>query len=105
MKQLTKENILEVIEDWQSYWMFQTQNNQDDYLNYRHRAFGIDANMRHSLAQQLVKVFVDGVDKSPKEDEKCSNCQSTKFVVARDMKATRHCTRCMHTWLPGRRNE
>lgn len=32
--------------------------------------------------------------------EKCPVCGSTEFLVARDMKATRHCARCHHEWTP-----
>jgi FtsZ-binding cell division protein ZapB/RNA polymerase subunit RPABC4/transcription elongation factor Spt4 len=32
-------------------------------------------------------------------NEKCPNCGSTEFMVARDMLATRHCIQCHHQWV------
>lgn len=99
VKELTEENLLEAIEEWQSFWMHQTQNSQDDYLNYRRRAFGIDANMRHSLMRSILRTFKRGKATEKKETETCK-CGSSDFVVARDMIATRHCTKCRATWVP-----
>lgn len=30
----------------------------------------------------------------------CPNCGSSNVAVARDMKATRRCSKCQHSWLP-----
>lgn len=99
VKELNEQNILEAIEEWQFFWMDQTQNSQDDYLNYRSRAFGIDANMRHSLMRNILKTFKTGKGTEKKVAESCK-CGSMEFVVARDMIATRHCIKCKSTWLP-----
>lgn len=50
-----KDNYLEIIESWLSYWMNQTQNSESDRANYFRRAFGVDANMRHHLAGKLAE--------------------------------------------------
>lgn len=52
-----KEIYLKEILDWKHAWMNQRQNSEADYQNYFHRAFGIDANMQHSLATRLVNRF------------------------------------------------
>ena len=57
---LTKENILEVITQWKIFWMNQTQNSEADRKNYLNRAMGVDANMKHNLAERLVKAFTSG---------------------------------------------
>lgn len=50
-----KEFFLNVIDEWTSFWMNQKQNCQQDYENYFRRALGVDANMRHHLADLLSK--------------------------------------------------
>ena len=50
-----KEHFLKIIEEWQGYWMNQTQNSEEDRQNYFRRAFGVDANMRHHLARMLAE--------------------------------------------------
>ncbi len=50
-----KEFFLKIIEDWLTYWMNQTQNSKADQENYFRRALGVDANMRHHLADKLAK--------------------------------------------------
>ena len=104
VKELTEQNILEAIEEWQFFWMNQRQNSQADYLNYRSRAFGIDANMRYSLARNLLKIFKTGQTTGIKDDERCEGCGSGDFVVARDMIGTRHCVKCKASWVPNERN-
>lgn len=52
---MTEKEFLEVIDEWQMLWMNQTQNSKEDYDNYWRRAFGVDANMRYSLARMLYK--------------------------------------------------
>jgi len=42
---MTFEEALKIIEEWQRFWM-----KQDDYQS---RATGIDANMRHHLAELI----------------------------------------------------
>jgi len=48
-----EEFFLKIIRDWKSSWMNQRQNSEADYENYFKRAFGVDANMIHSLAKSL----------------------------------------------------
>lgn len=48
-----KEFFLKIIREWKSSWMNQRQNSEYDYENYFKRAFGVDANMMHSLANRL----------------------------------------------------
>lgn len=52
---LTKDYFLELVERWQSIWMNQKQNSKEDYENYWRRAFRVDANMRHHLADMIAK--------------------------------------------------
>ena len=52
---LTKDYFLELVERWQSIWMNQKQNSKEDYENYWRRAIGVDANMRHHLADMIAK--------------------------------------------------
>jgi hypothetical protein len=52
-----KEKILEVAREWKHFWMNQRQNSEEDYQNYFNRAFGIDANMIHDLADRITKSF------------------------------------------------
>lgn len=47
---LSKENLVEIVEEWLRIWMNQTIN-PDDTARYRRRAMGVDANMRYSLAR------------------------------------------------------
>lgn len=54
---MTKHEILTIIEDWKFFWMSQTQNSKEDYENYYRRAFGVDANMMHSLADRIEKAL------------------------------------------------
>lgn len=51
------EFFLKIIRDWKHSWMNQTQNDKADFDNYFGRAFGIDANMVHSLARRIVKAM------------------------------------------------
>jgi hypothetical protein len=57
-----KQFFLDIIDEWQMFWMNQTQNNEADRLNYYRRAFGVDANMRGSLARMLT----EAIEKRPK---------------------------------------
>lgn len=50
---------IELVEEWQQYWMNQTQNSKEDFDNYYRRAFGVDANMRHSLAKRIDAKLAD----------------------------------------------
>lgn len=52
-----KELPLKVVDEWKAFWMNQKQNNEKDYQNYWRRAFGIDANMSHHLANKIEKNF------------------------------------------------
>lgn len=52
-----KERFLEIVRKWKHFWMNQTQNSEEDRQNYFNRAFGIDANMSHHLADLLHKEF------------------------------------------------
>ncbi|XGC82027.1 hypothetical protein ACES2L_05955 [Bdellovibrio bacteriovorus] len=49
---LSKECLLEVIDEWQMHWMNQDINPKDTE-NYRRRAMGVDANMRYGLARMI----------------------------------------------------
>jgi hypothetical protein len=59
---VNKEKYLKVVREWKFNWMNQTQNDPADFKNYHDRAFGIDSNMMHDLAQRLVnwENFNDG---------------------------------------------
>lgn len=46
--------VLKIVEDWQFFWMNQTLD-EEDTKRYRERACGIDANMRHNLAERITK--------------------------------------------------
>lgn len=50
-----REFFCQIIDQWKSYWMNQTQNSKEDYENYWRRAFGVDANMSYHLADLLTK--------------------------------------------------
>lgn len=50
-----REEYVEIIEKWQQKWMNVTGTDERDRQNYFHRAFGVDANMRYSLAKMLVE--------------------------------------------------
>lgn len=52
---MNEEFFIQVIEKWKAYWMNQRQNSTEDYENYFRRAFGVDANMKYSLAKMLVE--------------------------------------------------
>jgi len=39
-----------------------------------------------------------------KKLEECPRCGSNGFLVARDMLSTRHCCKCMSTWVPEKDN-
>ena len=60
------EKLLKIIREWKFGWMNQRQNSQADYENYFNRAFGVDANMIHSLAKQIVDKF----NNQPQPEEK-----------------------------------
>lgn len=45
----------QIIQKWKSAWMSDAQNPPEEHKNYFHRAFGIDANMKHSLAKMLAE--------------------------------------------------
>jgi len=49
--------LVEVIEEWLRTWMNVTGTTPEDAANYHRRAFGVDANMRYSLARLLIKHF------------------------------------------------
>lgn len=53
-KQKARETIA-IIREWKYYWMNQRQNSDEDYLNYFNRAYGVDANMMHHLADKIDK--------------------------------------------------
>ena len=52
------ENFLDVIYNWRMFWMFQLQNSEQDFKNYRGRAMSVDANMKYHLAE-LCQEFMD----------------------------------------------
>lgn len=54
---MTKDELLDIIEKWQWDWMNQTQNSVQDFQNYFNKSVGIDANMRHSLADRILRVM------------------------------------------------
>lgn len=49
---LSKDKLLEVIEEWQMIWRNQNIN-PEDTKRYRRRALSVDANMRYSLARMI----------------------------------------------------
>jgi hypothetical protein len=49
--------ILKIIDEWQMCWMSVTGTTEEDAKNYRRRAFGVDANMRHGLARMITEAF------------------------------------------------
>ena len=57
-----KEKYIRIIEKWKSYWMNQTQNDEADYQSYLRRAVGVDANMKHHLAQMLADAELSALD-------------------------------------------
>lgn len=48
------EFTLKIVRDWKHFWMNQTQNSKEDHANYFSRAFGVDSNMTHHLADKIV---------------------------------------------------
>lgn len=48
-----RHECLQVVSDWKMFWSNQTQNSPEDQQNYFHRAFGIDSNMKHNLADRM----------------------------------------------------
>ena len=44
---------MDIVQEWKSFWLNQRQNSQEDYENYSRRAMGIDANMKHHLADLI----------------------------------------------------
>jgi len=54
-KAANKDHYLKIIQEWKHAWMNQYGNGQSDHDNYFRRAFGIDANMKHSLAKRLME--------------------------------------------------
>lgn len=54
-KAATEDNYLKIIQEWKHAWMNQYSNGHADHDNYFRRAFGIDANMKHSLAKLLME--------------------------------------------------
>ncbi len=59
-ERLTKDTFLEIITEWKFFWMDQRQNSKEDFENYHRRAFGIDANMKHDLANRLARSIKNG---------------------------------------------
>ena len=53
--EITKERLLEVVEEWQQGWMSVTGTNDEDAKNYWRRAFGVDANMRYGMARMMLE--------------------------------------------------
>lgn len=53
-----KEHYRDIIDEWRSIWMNQTQNNEEDRKNYFRRAIGVDSNMQYSLARMLADDFI-----------------------------------------------
>lgn len=59
--------IFEVIMQWKHFWMNQKQNDEADYQNYLHRAMGVNANMKHDLANRINKALTE-LAKAPKDE-------------------------------------
>lgn len=51
----SEDRTLEIIREWKHFWMNQTQNSEEDRKNYFDRAFGVDANMMHDLANRIAR--------------------------------------------------
>lgn len=52
----THDQVLKVVEAWQQFWMNQTLDSEDT-KRYRKRSSGIDANMRHDLAEKIMEIL------------------------------------------------
>ena len=50
-----KDYFLAVVCNWKVFWMNQTQNGEEDQMNYFNRAFGVDSNMKHNLADRITE--------------------------------------------------
>ena len=59
---------MDAIHEWKNFWMNQRQNSEADYQNYRNRAFGVDANMKHHLAGLIAERLVAEVMKPELKD-------------------------------------
>lgn len=57
VEKLNKDFFLGIIDEWQLNWMNVTGTNEADRSNYYSRAFGVDANMRYSLARMICKAL------------------------------------------------
>lgn len=56
-RQVSKDRILEIIRSWQMFWTNQYQYDERDFRNYFRRAFGVDANMKHHLANTIADIL------------------------------------------------
>ena len=56
-----------VVDSWKSFWMNQTQNNEEDRFNYFNRVMGVDSNMKHHLVEMLEQEFTK--HNPPKSEE------------------------------------
>lgn len=54
-KIINEEFLLEVITEWKHSWMDVKGTDERDRKNYFHRAFGVDANMKYSLARMIIE--------------------------------------------------
>lgn len=79
---MNKEFFLKLIREWKFSWMNQTQNSQEDYQNYFERAFRIDSNMIHSLANRLedaVEKQVKSMDENLTVEELLKKLDDAKY--------------------------
>lgn len=51
----TQQIFLDVITEWKHKWMDVKGTDERDRENYNRRAFGVDANMKYSLARMIMK--------------------------------------------------
>ena len=55
LRDLDEEFFLDIITKWKFEWMDVKGTDERDRSNYYSRAFGVDANMKYSLARMLEK--------------------------------------------------
>jgi len=89
--------LREIIGEWKMYWMNQRQNSEADFQNYYSRAFGVDANMQHSLARMLNEKLRPVIQELRAEVAELKN----KFIGHEDCRETskgwHECMRNMET--------
>lgn len=75
---MTKDQALDLIIKWKSFWMNQTQNSPKDHKNYFSRAIGVDANMKHHLANMIAEATECEIERI-KDQNKLLNFEGNKI--------------------------